>query len=129
MVERRRGPTIRAMAGSTLASQAFLVDVFFRVTGIAILRGGFELRQTAVMDVALCAVHLGMFPGQLERYAGMVEIGSIAVHPVVTGQAVTPVIPGVGLHESCINLGVTGAADGLVETGIALRMAIVAAKG
>ena len=128
MVERRRGPTIRAMAGSTLASQAFLVDVLCRVTGIAILRGGFELRQAAVMNVAQCALHLGMFPGQLENYTGMVEIGSMAVHTIMAGQAVAAIILGVGLYKGCFNPGVAGSAGGLVETGVALHMAISAIK-
>ncbi len=60
----------------------------------------------------------------------MVEIASIDVDPIVAGQAVAAEIHGVGLHESCINLDVTGGADGLVERwDIVLRVTILAIEG
>ena len=66
-----------------------------------------------------------MFPGQLERYLDMGEIVTIAVHPIMAGQAVAAEILAVGFHEGCLDLGVARGADGLVENGVTLGMAIV----
>ena len=60
--------------------------------------------------MALPTLYLGMFPDQLVRYTGVVEIVTIAVHPVVAGKAVRTEIQAVGLNESRLKLGVTGAA-------------------
>jgi len=69
-----------------------------------------------------------MFPGQLEWYPSVIEIGSKAVQAIVARHAVAPEILGVGLHEGRLDLSVTGAADGFVETCVDLDMAIVTSK-
>jgi hypothetical protein len=128
MVKRSRGPTISLMACSAFAAKASLVDVFFGVAGIAILWSRLEIFQAAVLEMALCTRHLGVLPGQLEGYAGVVEIGSIGVQPVMAGQAVVSIIPGMGLHEGRVDFDVAGAADSLVKSNVSLRVAIIAIK-
>jgi hypothetical protein len=129
MVKNGRGPAIGRMAGSAFATQAALVDVFLRVAGIAVLWGGLEILQAAVLEMTLCTCYLGMLPGQLEGYAGMVKIGAIAVQPVMAGQTVAPIILGMGLHETRRDLDVAGAADSLFKSGIPLCVTIIAIKG
>lgn len=60
--------------------------------------------------MALPTLYLGMFPDQLVRYTGVVEIVTIAVHPVVAGEAISTEVQAVGLNESRLKLGMTGAA-------------------
>ena len=59
----------------------------------------------------------------------MIEIVTIAVHPIVAGQADAAEIQSMGLHEVLANPSVTGGTNGLFETGVDLRMAIFTIKG
>jgi hypothetical protein len=70
-----------------------------------------------------------MFSGQLERYFVMVETGSVTVEPIMAAQAVAAEILRVRLHESCIDFGMAGGANGLVEIGVTLCVAVVANIG
>jgi len=58
----------------------------------------------------------------------MVEIVTIGIHPIVTGQAVKPEIRRMRLHEFKISPVVTRNADSLIVFGIVLSMAIVATE-
>lgn len=78
--------------------------------------------------MALSTWYLGMFPDQSESDAVVVEIVTKGIHPIVASQAVGTKIKDVGLYKDCIDLGVTGCADGLVERwGIGLSVTILAA--
>ena len=85
MIEGGRGPGGGGVAGSTIGPIAALVGVFFCVTGVAVLWGGFEIRHDAGIDVALCTQHFTMFSGQLESYARMIEIVIKAIQTIMTG--------------------------------------------
>ena len=65
-----------------------------------------------------------MTPGQRVWDIGVVEIIPVGINAIVAGQAVVAIFLAVGLQEGCIHLGMAGAADGLVETGVALGMAV-----
>lgn len=128
MVVRGRCPASGVVAGSTGGAQASLVHILLCMAGIAVLRNRLEVRQQAGLDVAFCTQHLGMFPDQLERRLVVVKIMTKSIHAIVAVPAVTAEILAVGLQKGCVDLGVTGAADGLVETGVSLYVAIVATK-
>ncbi len=87
------------MAGTTIGAQPALVGIIRRVAGGAVLRRGLEVRKGAGIDVALRTQNLGMFPGQMERDAVVIEFVTIGVHPIVTGQAIAAKIQAMGLHE------------------------------
>lgn len=128
VIEFCRGPASGGVAGTAIFAITPHVRVFGRMAGIAVLRGGFEVRHDTGIDVTLCAHHLGMLPGQGESCLVMVEIVSKAIQPIVAVHAVVAEIQGMGLHKSRVHLDVTGGADSLVESGVNLGVAIFATK-
>ncbi len=66
--------------------------IILRVTGSAIGRRREEVRRAACIKVALIAGNLAMPAGQLERDLTVVKVVAVLVNPIVTGQAVIPII-------------------------------------
>lgn len=88
MVERGRGPGSGGVAGATIGAKAALVVVILGVAGVAVLRRGLEVCQTASVQVATAADGLGVLADQFESLLVVIEVASIGVNPIVTGQAV-----------------------------------------
>lgn len=130
VVEGGRRPAVRGMTEAAICAEPALVVIVFGMAGVAVLRGRSEVHNGAGVDVALPALNLNMFPGQLEEYAGVVEFMTIGIHPIVTGQAVAAEIQGMGLQEGRLDLGVAGGAGGLVKRrNVVLPVTIRAAEG
>ena len=91
MVESGWRPSFQTMAGSTIRPQLAFMGIILGVTGIAVLRGRFQLRNGAGPGVALGTGHPGMFPGQLKNCQAVVESVAISVHPIMTAQAFIPI--------------------------------------
>lgn len=129
MIEGGRCPAIGSVAGTAVRAQTALVGVVFLMAGRAVFWGRLEVRKGAGIYVTLSALDLGMFPGQLEWYASMVEFVGIGIQPIVAGQAVITKVQGMGLHESRLEPDMAGGADGLVKWwNVGLRVAIFAVE-
>ena len=100
----------------------------FPMTGNTILRGGLQVRDLARIEVALRTDHVRMFACQLECKPIMVEIISIAVDTIMTGEAVRAEGEEVGLGEGNVDLAVAGLTGVRSECCYIAMMTIIAGK-
>ena len=116
------------MARPTTISKLTFVRVIPGMAGITILGSCLQISNTSSPTVAGATVQWGMFPGQLEGDFPMIEIMTIAIDPIVAGQAALSVGLKVRLHEISLDLLVTGSADSLVKGCVTIYVAHITYK-
>jgi hypothetical protein len=128
MVECSRKPAIGGVTGAATIAKLTVVVVVLCMAGRTVLGGRLQVRDASGTDMATSAGRLGMFTGQLERNAIMVEGVAVGVNPIVASQAVISISLEVGLHKISLDLLVAGRADGLIKLCIAIDMTSIASK-
>jgi hypothetical protein len=77
LVELGRRPTLRSMAGSTIAAKQPQVKLRGRMAGYAFLRRSSKHRSTGTLLVAILARHLHVRANQDESGFGVIEISGL----------------------------------------------------
>ena len=98
------------------------------MTGETILRRGLQVCYRARVEMASCASHIRVFPGQLKNKFGVSEIVSEPVHTIVARQTIRPEGQEVCLGEANVHLTVATIAGGRSEGHHILAMTIGTGK-
>jgi len=125
VIELRRAPALRGVAGLAIRSIASLVGILAAMAGKAILWSIFQIRTVASVLVTGGTGCRFMPASQCKGEEVVVKILSIGVQTVVTSQAVTPEFQEMGGDELHIDPNVTLLADRLVEPGVSLFVAVL----
>lgn len=128
VIEVRGFPCGWGMACTAIRAVCAKMCIIRLMTRKTILRCCGEISQNASVDVAGYTVNVHVAAFQSERIARVAERLAEAVHAIMTGEAVITVIDGMRLGKSRIQLLMTGLAIERIETGDALRMAILTGK-
>ena len=106
MIEGGILPALWRMAACAILPILPLVSIVFGVAAKAILPGGLQITHRLSPCVAACASCCRVLSRKLKRQQVVIEFAPIAIHPIVTGQALCSKSLCVYLGVSRIDLGV-----------------------
>jgi len=125
----RRAPSLRGMAGGTIRAQFSLMGIVGLMAGKAGLGRQFQVSDFARTHMALRAQRNAVPTCQRKGEQVMVEIVPVRIQPVVAVQALHTERNSMIAHERLIRFFMTIPADGYIERGDVLPVAVAAQKG